>query len=127
MVMKKKEHVVNRLLALMNLRLSRLSLAVTDSRDVKFGPYIITVTPESTLPRAYRTHPEFNAAIGRVVAAVQAKYPSMTCIDVGANAGDTTAIIKCQADLPVIAVEGDEQTFAMLKKNMSQFKNVDLV
>lgn len=47
----------------------------------------------------------------------------MTLIDVGANVGDTIAVVKTEVDVPVIGVEGDEVTFSYLEKNSKQFNN----
>jgi FkbM family methyltransferase len=75
----------------------------------------------------YRLYPDLNAQFGRLAKSIAQKYPGMTLIDVGANVGDTIAVVKTQVDVPVIGVEGDEVTYAYLEKNSKQFNNVNIV
>lgn len=75
----------------------------------------------------YRLYPDLNAQFGRLAKSIAQKYPGMSLIDVGANVGDTIAVVKTQVDVPVIGVEGDEVTYAYLEKNSSQFNNVAIV
>ena len=75
----------------------------------------------------YRLYPDLNAQFGRLAKSIAQKYPGMSLIDVGANVGDTIAVVKTQVDVPVIGVEGDEVSYAYLEKNSSQFKNVAIV
>lgn len=55
---------------------------------------------------------------------VVAKYPHAGLIDVGANIGDTLAVARSAADIPVVCVEGDPQCFAFLQQNIEQFERV---
>ncbi len=75
----------------------------------------------------YRLYPDLNAQFGRLAKTIASKYPGMTLIDVGANVGDTIAVVKTEVDVPVIGVEGDEVTFSYLEKNSKQFNNVSIV
>lgn len=75
----------------------------------------------------YQLYPELNIQLGRLAAAISKKYPGMTVIDVGANVGDTIAVLKSVIDLPVIAVEGDDVSYSFLEKNSQQFSNIYLI
>ena len=75
----------------------------------------------------YKIYPDLNRQLGRLAATIHQKYPGMTVVDVGANVGDTIAIIKSVADVPVIGVEGDEVSYQFLEKNCKQFSNVSIV
>lgn len=75
----------------------------------------------------YRLYPDLNAQFGRLAKSIAQKYPGMSLIDVGANVGDTIAVVKTQVDVPVIGVEGDEVTYGYLEKNSKQFNNVSIV
>lgn len=75
----------------------------------------------------YRLYPDLNAQFGRLAKTIATKYPGMTLIDVGANVGDTIAVVKTEVDVPVIGVEGDEVTYGYLEKNSSQFNNISIV
>lgn len=78
----------------------------------------------NTLIKTYREFMDFNAHLNRIACCVAEQYPTMTVVDVGANVGDTIAIIKSVKDLFVIGIEGDEITFSYLKRNVKQFSNV---
>jgi len=52
------------------------------------------------------------------------KYFDLTLIDIGANVGDTAAIIKCQNDKPILCIEGSEYYADLLIRNVEQFDGV---
>ncbi len=75
----------------------------------------------------YQLYPDLNIQLGRLAAAIFNKYPGMTVIDVGANVGDTIAVLKSAVDVPVIGIEGDDTSYQFLEKNTAQFSNVSIV
>ena len=80
----------------------------------------------NTLLKTYREISDFNAHLNRIVQCVVKQYPTMTAVDIGANVGDTIAIIKSAKDIPIVGIEGDEITFNYLKRNVRQFSNIIL-
>ncbi|MBK7560882.1 MAG: FkbM family methyltransferase [Chitinophagaceae bacterium] len=96
-------------------------------RIVRVGDYQIAMPGNNTLLRTYNLYPDFNSLIGRLALVVAKKYPGMTVIDIGANAGDTIAIIKSVIDIPVIGIEGDEISFQYLQENTKPFKDVTII
>ncbi|MBK6935741.1 MAG: FkbM family methyltransferase [Chitinophagaceae bacterium] len=95
--------------------------------EVAVGKYKILMPGYNIQAANYKIYPDLNAQFGRLSKTIAAKYPKMTLIDVGANVGDTIAVVKNQIDIPIIAVEGDEITFGYLEKNSSRFANVSIV
>lgn len=81
------------------------------------------------LPIYRRTYREYSANIGRLAGYVKTKYPEEPIIDIGANVGDTIAIIRAMSSAPILAIEGDEFYFRLLLENLKQAKlqNVDPV
>ncbi len=75
----------------------------------------------------YQLYPDLNIQFGRLAKTIFKKYPGMTVIDVGANVGDTIAVLKTAVDVPVIGVEGDDTSYQYLEKNALQFSNVSIV
>ena len=62
----------------------------------------------------YRTdHPLYGEAVGRIAAALRGPV-----VDIGANVGDTAAIIRAHTDVPLLCVEGDELFFGLLTRNV---------
>ena len=79
--------------------------------------------PESPLYESYRDIPKLNSEIGRIASLVCAKYPDMVSVDVGANIGDTAAIIRSACPGPIVCVEGDELVGRVLEENAKRIGN----
>ncbi len=94
---------------------------------VNVGNYPIQMPGNSMQLVNYQLYPDLNSQLGRLALAINKKYEGFTVIDVGANVGDTIAVLKSAIDVPVIAVEGDELCYEYLERNTQQFKNVDLI
>src|SRR5215207_563889 len=121
---------VQRALGLFGLRVDRLPRHQRwyEKSDavVPVGKYKIRMPSTSLLPELFSVNPNYSGELGRLVAAMWEKYPSLEVLDVGANFGDSVAIIKSAANVPVTCVEGDEQCFALLENNIQQFDGVKL-
>ena len=94
---------------------------------VKVGNYFIDMSGNNWLISGYKYDPGSNRQLGRLAAVVAGKYAGQTVIDIGANVGDTIAIIKTAIELPVIGIEGDPISYRFLEKNVQQFINVTLI
>lgn len=94
---------------------------------VQLGGRAIKIHSGNPLCYAYQKNPQLNCAIGIVAGMVRERFPGSWAVDVGANVGDTLAIIKGQASMPVICVEGDSICYELLQENASQFEEVFLV
>jgi|SRR6516162_9585411 hypothetical protein len=111
---------VNRLLKKFGMRVVRLSFAParTTTLPMKIGRFDLLVPPQSPLYETYRDNPRFNSELGRIASSVYAKYPEMVGVDVGANIGDTAAIIRSFCPAPIVCVEGDELLGYVLTENL---------
>lgn len=94
---------------------------------VKVGSYYIVMPGNNPQISNYKRFPNMNNQLGRLAKVVAKKYTDIAMIDVGANVGDTIAIVKTFVDIPVIGVEGDETTYSFLEKNLTQFNNVNII
>ncbi len=94
---------------------------------VKVGNYFVDMPGNNMQISNYKYEPEANSQLGRLSACIAKKYPSLTVIDIGANVGDTIAIIKTAIELPVIGIEGDQIAYQFLEKNTAQFQNITLL
>lgn len=72
----------------------------------------------------YQIYPELNASFGRLASKVAESHSGMWMIDVGANVGDTIAVVRARINNPIVAIEGDVATFQYLEKNASLFSDV---
>jgi FkbM family methyltransferase len=93
---------------------------------VKAGNFELIMPTTNPLIITYNEQTDFATEISRLVNYVYDKYANLTVLDVGANTGDTVAVVKSAKDVPVISIEGDEFSFSYLKRNVAQFKNVTI-
>jgi FkbM family methyltransferase len=77
------------------------------------------------LPTYRRALPHYAMNLGRVLRRVLDKYPDLTMIDVGANVGDSAAIVRGQAQVPILCVEGEPRFFKLLKRNTEEMQEVE--
>jgi FkbM family methyltransferase len=94
---------------------------------INVGKYPIQMPGNSMQLMNYQLYPHLNSQFGRLALAIDKKYEGLTVIDVGANVGDTIAVLKSALDVPVIAVEGDDLCYEYLERNTRQFQNVYLI
>ncbi|MBV9988528.1 MAG: FkbM family methyltransferase [Chitinophagaceae bacterium] len=96
-------------------------------KKVKVGNYFVDMPGNNPQISNYKYEPQVNSQLGRLSACIAAKYPELTVIDVGANVGDTIAVIKTAMDLPVIGIEGDDISYKFLERNTRQFSGVTII
>jgi FkbM family methyltransferase len=68
------------------------------------------------LPFYRKDHPGYAENVGRIAA--EAGGP---VVDIGANVGDTAAIVRSASDVPILCVEGDDRFFDILRRNAARF------
>jgi FkbM family methyltransferase len=96
-------------------------------KTVQVGRFKISMPANNVQLVHYMLYPDLNSQLGRLALVIAKKYPNMTTIDVGANVGDTIAVIKSAVDTPIIGIEGDDLSYAFLEKNCRQFSNVTTI
>lgn len=67
---------------------------------------------------AYRL---YDTALGKIAGALCDKYPDLHAIDIGANVGDSAALIRESSDIPVLCIEGDPSLQALLAENTASW------
>jgi FkbM family methyltransferase len=70
------------------------------------------------LPTSRKRTPDYSTNVGRIAAAILNARPDATAIDIGANIGDTAAIIRSRSSMPVLCVEPDPKFSALLQQNI---------
>ncbi len=91
-----------------------------------FGRYSV-VTNNAALAHLYKNHPEMNQALARLAQLVEQHCPNTGIIDVGANCGDTVALLRSVCHLPILAIEGDIELLNTLRANIAQLDDVTLL
>jgi FkbM family methyltransferase len=67
------------------------------------------------LPFYRKDHPAYAENVGRIAAELGGPV-----VDIGANVGDTAAIVRAASDVPILCVEGDDRFFAILRRNAAR-------
>ncbi len=94
---------------------------------VRVGNFMIDMPGNNQHISLYKYHPDANKLQGILATHMAEKYPGMTTIDIGANVGDTIAVVKTAVDLPVIGIEGDPVSYQYLEKNTRQFTDTTII
>ncbi len=108
-------------------RLPRKPRKTSKVTTLILGGKSIKIHSGNPLCYEYQQHPQLNGHIGWMAALVEKQFPDAWAVDVGANVGDTLAIIKSKASMPVICVEGDPVCYELLQENARQFERVKLI
>jgi FkbM family methyltransferase len=70
----------------------------------------------------------YSRNLARIAKLIETTYSKFDIVDVGANIGDTIALIRSAGvDQPIYCVEGEPTYYQLLGENAAQFKNVHLI
>jgi hypothetical protein len=78
------------------------------------------------LPFHIAMHPQYSLNVGRIAGQVFSKHPNLRFIDIGANIGDTVAILRQNDEFPILCIEGDKRFFEILAKNIAGLDGIYL-
>ncbi len=95
--------------------------------SIKIGDFKIECLTNNGLIYCFENCNEYGKVLSRVVKQYFENYSSLKVIDIGANIGDTICLIKTDGDVPVLAIEGDSSILKLLKKNILQFNEIQIV
>jgi FkbM family methyltransferase len=105
----------------------RLRLLISDPPvTFSLSAYNLNLLLSHELPFYRRHFPDYAANLGRVSFYARQKYPDLTMIDVGANIGDSVAIVRSYGDIPVLCLEGEPRFFRLLKENTHKLPAVEI-
>jgi len=85
--------------------------------EYRVGAFELLLPLDHALPRFQGAHPLYDTSLGRLAALVHRKYPQSSIVDVGANVGDTAALIRSSCPAPLLCIEGSARFFALLQIN----------
>ncbi len=105
--------------------LRRLLLAVRDwPVEHRIGEIALRLPLSHKLPIDDAAAPGRSDNLARIAHVVGAHKESLLFIDIGANIGDTVAVLRKDSRFPILAIEGDEEYYAYLQRNMSAVPDV---
>lgn len=93
----------------------------------KIGKFILYFPLSHELGIYKKVFPAYASNVGRIAKHVKARYKNLTFIDIGANVGDSIAILRNEEDFPILAIEGESRFYSILEKNSKQFPDVEIV
>jgi len=76
------------------------------------------------MPRSHRfpvhqiANPDYSTNLVRVAEALVKKYPDLVAVDIGANVGDSIALLRSIVHFPILAIEGEDRFFEVLQTNV---------
>ena len=72
------------------------------------------------LPMYMKRFPLYSQAVGRIAGYLaEASRTPITMVDIGANVGDTAAIVRSYCEIPVLCVEGHPRYCEILRRNIT--------
>ena len=90
---------------------------------IKCGAYEIEAPDSHLLINLLKSQPFRDLCVGVTAKYVSAKYPDGAIVDIGANIGDTAAIIATYSQNKLILIEASDYFFDILVRNTSQLPN----
>jgi FkbM family methyltransferase len=102
-------------------RLRRILVSRTDLYSrISLGGTELLVPLDHDLPLIRSLHPQYAANIGRLCGYIAESDPRMSIVDIGANIGDTVAIIREHCQSPILCIEPNPRYFRLLQANLQR-------
>jgi FkbM family methyltransferase len=79
------------------------------------------------LPLHRTAYPQYSSNLARVAATVAAHSDDFVVIDVGANVGDSLALMRDIGEFAILCIEPEPSYFWCLQANARQYKNVEVL
>lgn len=88
--------------------------------------YQLLIPFSHDLPFNLKHHRLYNSNLVVIGEAVRRKYPAFAFMDIGANIGDTTALLRSRMDVPCLCVEGNKDFIPLCRHNTSRYDNIEI-
>lgn len=93
-------------------------------KKVQVGNYKLTANSHHLIEDYLTSHKYYSRNLPRIAKYLEQKYPTYAIIDVGANIGDTIALLRSAGvNQMVYLIEGEHSYFELLQQNLKQFAN----
>lgn len=93
---------------------------------LKVGDVNLLFTASHSFPAKYLTQPLYATNLSRLCGFLASRLGCISVIDVGANIGDSAALIASACDSNVLCIEGNEEYYELLTHNSSKLKGVEI-
>ncbi len=96
-------------------------------KEVQVGNYKILADKKHPIEEYLKAHKYYSRNLARIAKLMERKYPQFSIVDVGANIGDTIALLRSAGVNQIVyAIEGDPVYFEIMKLNLPQFKDAEV-
>ena len=99
---------------------SKLARLLDIPKSYRIGRFELLLSGDHLLDRYQSEYRLTDTALGEIVRLAASKYPDLTAVDIGANVGDTAALMCRHLDVPVLCVEGHPAFLALLRRNVAR-------
>jgi FkbM family methyltransferase len=105
----------------------RLRLALSDPTvNFPIGECRLCLPLSHELPFYKKFFSEYALNLGRVSFYTRRKYPNLRMIDIGANVGDSVAVVRMFTGIPILCIEGEPRFFQLLAENTQSLPEIEL-
>lgn len=110
------------------LTFARSALNRTGERFIMYpvGDAKINIPFSHALPIYQKQYPTYSWNVVHLAQVVLQKYPGSSIIDIGANVGDTVALLRTKIKAPILCIEGEPNYFQILQENTRQWSDIVL-
>ena len=110
-----------------HLFIKKIICAIYDfSIRIKVGHYCILSPLSHNFPLYKYLYPQYGENIKKITEILAKKYSNLTFIDIGANIGDTAALVKSATDIPILCIECDDKYLKYLRYNAKDLKKISI-
>jgi hypothetical protein len=102
---------------------NRRFAANQSDREIRIGNFLLTTPGNHILFRLRSAQPFRDQAVGIIAGELAHRYPGKSLVDIGANIGDTAAMMATHSPSPIILVEPSEFYGRFLRENASRIPN----
>lgn len=93
--------------------------------NVEGHPLVLPVSHD--FPLDHGCFPDYGTNIARLAAFLERRFPDFSVIDVGANGGDTLALLRTRSVAPVLCIEGSPRYFPLLLYNATHLQPAEVL
>lgn len=95
-------------------------------KTYKIGRYELALPDSNQLPNCQQRYKMYDKALGDVANRLWERSPGFTAIDIGADVGDSAALICNKHDIRTLCIEGNPGCFPYLDENSRRMKTMQV-
>lgn len=123
----KGKKIVSRFQNYLNRKMFNYAMKINPIIEQEVAGFSLYMPFSHSLPFYLKKFPYYSKNLVRLANYTFQKFGTLKLIDVGANIGDTIALLRKERCYPILAIEGDPYYFKLLEKNAAEFSDTVLV